>query len=105
MRAIIWPFSTLAPRLTKTSFTINATKAGTIYFRDRSYGDYTGTGWDYIPDYESEYYNANLIVAKVLDDNSYASTGSVTITSNDNMPYLMPYYGYSSDLFNNLKNN
>ena len=82
------------------SFHMEVDKEGLIYLRDRSYGDYNGVGWNYIPDYYGDY-NANNILAKLLDDNSHANTSTVTISISSDMPYLVPYFATDSDLFDN----
>ena len=82
------------------SFTMSVNKEGMVYLRDRSYGDYNGVGWDYIPDYIGDY-NGNTILAKVLDDNSYSNSSHIILAVSSDMPYLVPYYAASSDLFTN----
>ncbi len=77
-----------------TVFKINASKEGTIYLRDRSYGDYIKTGWDYGKTYrESEYYiNGLSLLSKVLEDNNYTNTANVTVKGlSSDYPYLVPY--------------
>ena len=84
-----------------TSFSMSVDKEGMVYLRDRSYGNYNGVGWDYIPDYNGAY-NGNAILAKVLDDNSYSNSSHITLAVSNEMPYLTPYYATNSDLFTNL---
>ena len=88
------------PDVGVTSFVMSVNKEGMVYLRDRSYGDYNGVGWNYIPDYIGDY-NGNAILAKVLDDNSYSNSSHITLSVSSDMPYLVPYYAASSDLFTN----
>ena len=77
----------------KNSFSIVSDKAGLIYLRDRSYGDYIGTGWEYgTPYIGDDNINPSMILSKVLEDNNYAVTGNVEINIDANLPYLIPYY-------------
>lgn len=86
-----------------TSFAMQVDKVGTYYLRDRSYGNFNGLGWDYIPDYSGEYsdINGNTILSKVLDDNSYSNSSHMILSVSPNMPYLVPYYATSADLYTN----
>lgn len=77
----------------KTSFTITSDKSGLIYLRDRSYGDYLGTGWEYGTPYDGDKtINPSMLLSKALEDNAYAVVGNVEIDINENLPYLIPYY-------------
>lgn len=89
--------STPTPDPTINSFSIVVSKPGIIYLRDRSYGDYNGSGWDYISTsnaYINDDYQINpiSITSKVLEDNGYSAKSTVTITMNSSLPYLIPYY-------------
>ena len=92
---------TVTPNPDTTTFSIVSDKAGLIYLRDRSYGDYLGTGWEYGEPYDgNKTINPSMILSKVLEDNSYAVVGNVEINIDANLPYLIPYY--STNLYESI---
>lgn len=107
----ILPYITGTGNLTKqtaeadeniTSLTINSDKSGVIYLKDRVYGDYVKTGWDYATSYNNDDYliNGSMILSKALEDNNYDTIGNITVDIDSNMPYLISYY--STDLYEDV---
>lgn len=79
-----------------TSLRVLSDSAGTFYLRDRSYGDYIGTGFDYgsIYEYDNSSYSINgtMVASKTIEELGIIPIGTMTITIEEALPYLIPYY-------------
>ena len=74
-------------------FVINSNKTGTVYLKECSYGDYTGSGWEKATEYDAkllDYLSAYYLASKAAE-NGGAVPALMTITSKYGI-YVLPYY-------------
>lgn len=79
---------------------VKGTKTETVYLRDRSFGNYNGTGWDSPVIYE------RLSAINPLSFSTFAllnhfERSDLAIHFNTPIPYLTPYYSLDHEHYNN----
>lgn len=74
---------------------------GTVYLRDYSFGDYTGTKWNSATAYLSGVLNPNYLASEALLNGGASQTWlEVTVVQNS-LPYMTPYYTTTYDTVGN----
>ncbi len=87
-------------------FQVEAENGGDIYFRERSFGDYTGSGFRQVPEYSAK----NNAHPMTFASTALASSGRVVTQSirvirpygSENNICLVPYYNSNSNGWNSL---
>lgn len=77
----------------------NVSSATPIYFRDASYGEYTGKGWKTANRYRSSGISPSLFVGRSLEA-SGQDAASMRIQRMNGCPMIVPYYLANSNLLN-----
>ena len=78
---------------------VTASKAGVIYLREDSSGDYNGSGFNMATPYKNKTgypINPIYLTSSVLSEQKYASNSIVIELTKKSQPYFYPYYAYNA---------